>query len=99
LRLSGFDSVVIEGASDSWACLYIHDGAAELREARHLVGKDTWETEPLIKRELTLEESGLSVYSIGPAGEHMARFSSIVGDRSRVAARKRRPMNKQRHAR
>jgi aldehyde:ferredoxin oxidoreductase len=86
LRLSGFDAVVIEGTSRDWAYLHIHDGTAELRKASHLVGKDTCETESSIKRECGGDESKLSVYSIGPAGEHLARFSSIVGDGGHVAA-------------
>jgi aldehyde:ferredoxin oxidoreductase len=86
LRLSGFDTVVIEGASDDWVYLYIHDGLAELRNAGDLVGKDTWETEKVLKQELGREESRVSVYAIGPAGENLARFSSIVGDEGHVAA-------------
>jgi aldehyde:ferredoxin oxidoreductase len=86
LRLSGFETVVIEGASDDWVYLYVHDGTAEIRNASHLVGKDTWETEASIKKELGGRGSELSVYSIGPAGEHLARFASIVGDKGHVAA-------------
>lgn len=86
LRLSGFETVVIEGAAQEWVYLYIHDGIAELRDASHLVGKDTTETESLIKGELGGKPSDLSVYSIGPAGEHLARLSSIVGDSGHVAA-------------
>ena len=86
LRLSGFETVVIEGASEEWAYLYIHDGIAELRDASPLVGKDTSETESLIKNEIGGKLSDLSVYSIGPAGEHLARFASIVGDAGHVAA-------------
>ena len=41
LRFSGFDAVIIQGAAPGWIYLYIHDGTAELRDASHLVGKDT----------------------------------------------------------
>ena len=86
LRLSGFDTVVIEGASEDWVYLYVHDGTAELRNASHLSGKDTWETESSIKKELGGEAAASSVYGVGPAGENLIRFSSIVGDRGHVAA-------------
>lgn len=86
LRLSGFDTVVIEGASTEWVYLYIHDGTAELRGASRLSGKDTWETESSIKAELGGDIKDSSVYSIGPAGENLSRFSSIVGDKGHVAA-------------
>ena len=86
LRLSGFETVVIEGAAKEWNYLYIHDGTAEIRNASHLVGKDTSETEASIKKEMGGRGSELSVYSIGPAGEHLAKFASIVGDKGHVAA-------------
>lgn len=86
LRLSGFEVVAIEGVSDQWVYLYIHDGTAEIRSASHLLRKDTWETESAIKKEIGGRESELSVYSIGPAGEHLVKFASIVGDRGHVAA-------------
>jgi len=86
MKLSGYDAVVVQGASDKWIYLYLHDGIAELRDAGQLLGKDTWETEDVIKRELGLPERGASVFGIGPAGENLVRFATIVGDRGHVAA-------------
>jgi len=86
LRLSGFETVVVEGRSEDLVYLYIHDGGAELRDAAHLAGKDTTETEDLIKKELGGKEKDSSVYSIGPAGENLIRFASIVGDKGHVVA-------------
>jgi aldehyde:ferredoxin oxidoreductase len=86
LRLSGFETVVIKGVSEDWRYLYIHDGKAELRTANHLSGKDTWEVEDLIKKEVGGPARDLSVFSIGQAGENLVRFSSIVGDMGHVAA-------------
>jgi aldehyde:ferredoxin oxidoreductase len=86
LRQSGFESIVLEGAAKDWTYLYVHDGRAELRSADHLVGRDTWETEETIKKELGGRERDLSVFSIGPAGEHLVKFAAIVGDRGHVVA-------------
>jgi len=86
LRLSGFDALVIQGAAPKWSYLYIHDGTAELRDASKLGGKDTWETEDAIKAELGKKEHEMSVFGIGPAGENLVKFASIVGDRGHVAA-------------
>jgi aldehyde:ferredoxin oxidoreductase len=86
LRLSGFETVAIKGVAKDWTYLYVHDRKAELRSAHHLVGKDTWETEELIKKELGGKDEDLSVFSIGPAGEHLVKFASIVGDRGHVVA-------------
>lgn len=86
LKFSGFDGIIIQGAAEKLVYLYIHDGIAELKDANHLAGKDTSETEHLIKKELGQREHMMSVYSIGPAGENLVRYACIVGDRGHVAA-------------
>ncbi|MBN1177364.1 MAG: hypothetical protein JXA51_06755 [Dehalococcoidales bacterium] len=83
LKFSGYDGIVVQGKADGWVYLYVHDGTAELRDAEHLHGKDTWETEDTIKKEITGQSS---VYTIGPGGENMVCFASIVGDHGHVAA-------------
>jgi aldehyde:ferredoxin oxidoreductase len=82
LKFSGFDGVVLQGKARDWKYLYIHDGTAELRDARSLMGKNTWETEDAVKSGLNNQ---CSVFSIGPAGENLVRFAAIVGDRGHVA--------------
>lgn len=86
LRFCGFDGIVVEGVSQNWTYLYIQDGAAELRDAQLLVGKDTWETDDLLKKELGHSDSSLSVACIGPAGENLVKFAAIVSDKGHIAA-------------
>jgi len=83
LKFAGFDGVIVQGKAKRWLYLHIHDGTAELRDARHLQGKDTWETEDTIKQGASRQ---CSVYSIGPAGENLVRFAAIVGDHGHVVA-------------
>ncbi len=84
LKFSGYDAMVIQGRASRWLYLYIHDGTAELRDAAHLAGKDTWETCDLIKGELGKTERGMSVAAIGPAGEHLVRWACPVVDKDHV---------------
>ena len=42
LKLSGVDAVIVQGKAKRWLYLYIHDGTAELKDARSVLGKDTW---------------------------------------------------------
>ena len=86
LKFSGFDGILIQGAAPDWKYLYVHDGVGELRDAQHLTGKDTWETEDAIKEELGYSERRMSVFSIGPAGENLVKFAGIFGDRGHTAA-------------
>ena len=85
MRLNGFEGVVLQGAAESLQYLYIHDGGAELRDAMHLAGVDTWEMTDVLAEELGVEERQLSVFGIGPAGENLVRFAAFVGDRGHVA--------------
>ena len=85
LKLSGFDGIIIQGAASKPVYLYIHDGTAELRSAGHLVGKDTNETDDLLKKELGYSRRGMSVAGIGPAGEKLVKFAAIVADKGHIA--------------
>ncbi|HJX12404.1 MAG TPA: aldehyde ferredoxin oxidoreductase C-terminal domain-containing protein [Dehalococcoidales bacterium] len=86
LRFSGFDGIILQGATPDWVYLYIHDGKAELKDARHLIGKDTFEVERAVKDELRKKEREISVLSIGPAGENLVRFACIAVDTGHAAA-------------
>lgn len=85
LRFSGFDGIILQGRAKNWVYLYIHDNKAELRDASHLLGKDTWETGRLIQEELGKKERELSVFCIGPAGENLVKFAGIFGDKGHAA--------------
>jgi aldehyde:ferredoxin oxidoreductase len=85
LKFSGIDGFIVQGAATHLVYLYIHDGKAEIRDARHLAGKGTLETEDALLKELGLGKQG-SVQCIGPAGENLVRFAMISGDGGHVAA-------------
>ncbi|MDP2952239.1 MAG: aldehyde ferredoxin oxidoreductase N-terminal domain-containing protein, partial [Chloroflexota bacterium] len=85
LRLSGFDAIVIQGQAPRLSYLFIEDGKAELRDASHLAGKDTWETTDALAMELG-GGGDLSVASIGPAGENLVKFAGIFADKGHAAA-------------
>jgi aldehyde:ferredoxin oxidoreductase len=65
--------------------LQILDGKAELREASHLWGKNTRETEEMLKKEIGDEK--VKVACIGPSGEQRSLISGIVNENGRAAAR------------
>jgi aldehyde:ferredoxin oxidoreductase len=86
LRFNGYDGIIFQGAAKKWCYLYIHDGKVELKDASHLLGKSTLDTETAIKNELNKGEHQASVMSIGPAGENLVRFACMVADGGHVAA-------------
>lgn len=87
LKLSGFDALIIQGVSEKWKYLYISQDNVEIRNASHILEKDTWETENSIKQELGFKKELVSVFGIGPAGEKLVRFSALVGDQGHVASK------------
>jgi aldehyde:ferredoxin oxidoreductase len=86
LKFSGFDGILIQGSAREWKYLYIHDGKAELRDARRIKGQDTWQTEEIIKKELGYNKKRMSVCSIGPAGENLVRFAGVFVDNGHSAS-------------
>jgi aldehyde:ferredoxin oxidoreductase len=86
LKFSGFDGIIFQGKAPSLVYLWIMDGKAEIRDARPLTGKDVWETEDVLRKELGVKEKDVSIYGIGPAGENGVLYSAIVGDRGHLAA-------------
>jgi len=85
LKFSGFDGVIIMGKSKEAVYLYINDGVAEIRNASHLWGKDTYETQETLKKDLG--ETKASVACIGSAGENLVKYACIINDRGRAAGR------------
>jgi len=84
LKHAGYDGIVFKGKADKPVYLWVDDGKIEIRDASHIWGKDTRETERLIKRELGDEEK-ISVACIGPAGEAMLHGASVKNDRNHGA--------------
>ena len=85
LKAAGYDAVFFTGVSPEPVYLWLHDGQAELRDARHLWGRDTVETEAALRAEL--DGHKVRVACIGPAGERQSRIAAIINDEGRAAAR------------
>lgn len=83
LKFAGFDQIVIKGKAEKPVYLYISDNNAEIRDASHLWGKNTYETEDILKTEL--KDNKIEIASIGPAGENLVHGSAIIIDCGRAA--------------
>ncbi len=78
LGKTGYDAVVLKGASEKPVCIEVSHGNVRFRDASHLWGKDTYATEDAIRVELGMEDAGIAV--IGPAAENLVRFGVIEND-------------------
>lgn len=83
LKRTGFDGIIFKGKASEPVYLWINDGQVEIRNAKHLWGKDTYEIDELLKKET--DEKAVTT-SIGVAGENMVAYASIMTDGSDARA-------------
>jgi len=87
---TGFDAVMIQGASESPVWLEIFEDGVRFHPAQDLWGLDTYQTEDRVKQ-LVAEENPdhpkAGVMVIGPAGENGVTFSVVENDYWRSAGR------------
>jgi aldehyde:ferredoxin oxidoreductase len=85
MRFAGFDGLVITGRAAEPVYLWLHDGQAELRPAKHLWGKTTSQVDDLLKQELG--DDKIEIAQCGPAGEKLARLAAIMNMANRANGR------------
>jgi aldehyde:ferredoxin oxidoreductase len=86
IKWSGYDGFFFKGKSDHPVYLLIDGGNPSIRDASdlHLWGKDSYETEDLLKKEHGMD---CKVACVGKGGEMQSLISGIVTDKGRLAAR------------
>ena len=84
MKYTGLDMLIIRGASEKPIYLVIQERSVEFRDASHLWGRDTIETEEILKKEYGREAS---ILTIGPAGENLVRYAMINHDKWRQFGR------------
>ncbi|MBI2898581.1 MAG: aldehyde dehydrogenase [Planctomycetes bacterium] len=80
LKYAGYDKVIFRNKSPKWVYLWIKDDKVELRDAAHLKGRGSLETQELIRSELN--DPNAQVAAIGLAGENRCFTASIEQSRS-----------------
>lgn len=77
LKFAGYDAAVIRGRAEAPVYVYINDNEVDIRDASHLWGKDCWETEDVLKKELGHR---VRAAVIGPAGEKLVKYAVVSTD-------------------
>ena len=75
LKYSGVDYVVIKGKSQKPVYLWIHDGVADLNDAKEVWGKDVWTSTDTIRE--SMGDPLIQVLAIGKAGESESDFGQV----------------------
>ncbi len=94
LKYSGFDLLIFEGRSPEPVYVTIRNDRVDINPAGHLWGKESAGTEREIRKEMhdrygldNWALNGMGIANIGPAGENLVRFASIMSDGGRAAGR------------
>jgi len=82
MKFAGYDHIIISGQTKKPLYLYIYNDRVYFRNAGDLWGKNTWETENIIKHKE--KDRGIKTLTIGKAGENLVKFACIIGDRGRA---------------
>ncbi len=85
LKFAGYDHIVFTGKAAAPVYLWIENEKVELRDAGHLWGKLTDETQQMITEELG--DPRVQISCIGPAGENLVRLASVIVGSEGCAAR------------
>jgi aldehyde:ferredoxin oxidoreductase len=84
LKFAGYDAVFFTGKSNKPVYLFIDNGQAEIKDAGKIWGKDTFETEDILRAE---HGRDVEVACIGPSGEKLTLTAAIMNNKGRAAAR------------
>ena len=85
LRFAGYDHILLTGRAARPSYLWIEDDRIALRDAAHLWGRSTWETDRAIRDELSAED--IQTVTIGPAGENLVNLACVLVSPARVVGR------------
>jgi len=78
LKRSGWDGIVLHGASESWVNVFVDDNRVQFRRADKYLGMGTYETEEAIREDLADDQ--VRSATIGPAGENGVLFANVTND-------------------
>jgi len=85
LRLTGYDSLIFTGKSESPVVVTINNGKVEFRDGKKYWGMKQYDMEKQLHEDLA--EPGWEVAGIGPAAENGVRFCSVLHTLGRAAGR------------
>jgi len=85
LKQAGFDAIIVEGKASSPVYLWIDDQKVELRDASRLWGLEIRKSQEMIQTEL--DNRRVKLAQIGPGGERLVRYASVINDMNHVAGR------------
>jgi len=78
LKFAGYDALLVRGKAKGWSYLWIDDDEVSVRDASGMLGITTSDALEAIREEL--DDPGVMVACIGPAGENLVKIACIESD-------------------
>jgi aldehyde:ferredoxin oxidoreductase len=75
MKYSGFDYIVIKGKAPKPMYLWVHDGIADIHDAKEIWGKNVWDATDSIRD--SMGDALIQVLGIGKAGESGSDFGQV----------------------
>ena len=85
MKLTGFDQIIITGKAENLLYLMVSESGVEFVDCPELAGKTIIQTTEAIRTER--KDYSVQVAAIGPAGENLVHFATIVSSGNRVNGR------------
>jgi aldehyde:ferredoxin oxidoreductase len=84
MRKAGLDAVIIEGKAQKPIYIYVEDEKGYILSADGIWGETTFETEKRLKK---AHGKNVGVLTIGPSGENMVKYATVVSQEGRAGGR------------
>jgi len=75
LKVAGFEAIIVKGKAKSPVYLWLNNGKAEIRDARHLWGCDPDQVQEIVRQELG--DKLIRILQIGLGGENKVRYAAL----------------------
>lgn len=85
LKFAGYDLLMITGKAKRPVYLWIDGEKVELKDAKHLMGKDTWEVDELLRKELG--DWRIKTALVGPAAQRGILYGCLVINKYRTCGK------------
>ncbi len=85
LKRCGFDGIVFSGKAEKPVYFEILNDTVEIKEAADIWGKDTYETQDVLKEKV--DDQRARIICIGAAGENLSPIACLMNDEGRAAGR------------
>ncbi len=84
LRRAGYDVLIVEGRSETPCYIAIQDEKVEILDGRDIWGKMSFEAQDSLEAK---HGKNVGVLVIGPGGENIVRFATVMSQRGRAGGR------------